>query len=309
MVKPPRLPKLLPSQVKLGFDSETITLTVDQIIPIKVVSPAALASRKFQQIFASIREVGIIEPPVVARDGKARGRYILLDGHLRLEALKQLKETDVTCLVSTDDEAFTYNKHISRLSIIQEHRMIVRAVQRGVPEAKIAQALDLDVSSIVHKRNLLEGICEEAVELLKDKIVATAVFAMLRRMKPLRQIEAATLMNDARVWSRSYMSAILAATPANQMLDPAKPKKIKGFDEEQMARMQSEMTSLQGEYDLIEETYRDDMMNLMLAKGYLAKLLGNVRVVRYLAQNHSEMLGQFQKIADMRSLNVQEAAE
>jgi hypothetical protein len=74
--------------------------------------------------------------------------------------------------------------------------MIVRAVQRGVPEAKIAQALDLDVQSIVRKRNLLESICEEATELLKDKMVATAVFGMLRRMKPLRQIETATLMND-----------------------------------------------------------------------------------------------------------------
>ena len=38
---------------------------------------------------------------------------------------------------------------------------------------------------------------------------------------------------------------------------------------------------------------------LVLAKGYLAKLLGNARVVRYLAQHHQEFLSEFQKIAEM----------
>jgi len=31
-------------------------------------------------------------------------------------------------LISTDDEAFTYNKRISRLSAVQEHRMIAKAI-------------------------------------------------------------------------------------------------------------------------------------------------------------------------------------
>ncbi len=290
----------------MGFDRETVLLTIDQIIPLKIVTSAACTSRKFQQILASIREVGIIEPPVVARDKKLPGKYILLDGHLRLEALKQLGESQMTCLVSKDDEAFTYNKHISRLTIVQEHKMIVRAVERGVPEAKIALALDVDVLNIIRKRDLLAGICPEATELLKDKPVATTVFGVLRRMKPMRQIEAATLMNDARIYSSSYANAIMAATPSSQLLNPAKPKRIKGFDEEQMARMQSEMASLQGEYESIEETFRDDMMNLMLAKGYLAKLLGNAKIVRHLAQRHPEMLTQFQSIAEMRSLTVSE---
>jgi hypothetical protein len=35
------------------------------------------------------------------------------------------------------------------------------------------------------------------------------------------------------------------------------------------------------------------------AKGYLAKLLGNARVVRYLAQHHQELLSEFQKIAEL----------
>lgn len=297
--KKPRLPK---TEIKAGFDSTTIDLAIDNIIPLKIVSAAARKSQKFLQIAASIREVGVIEPPVVSRDPHSKTRYILLDGHMRLEALKDMGETEVTCLISTDDEAFTYNKHINRLSTVQEHRMILRAIERGVPEEKIAQALNIDVRSIVRKRDLLVGICPEAAELLKDKMVAVATFPILRRMKAFRQIEAVTLMNDAGVYSKSYANALLAATPRDQLTDPEKPKKVNGLDEEQMARMESEMESLQREYRLIEENYGRDVLNLTLARGYLGTLMGNARIVRYLAQHHADILTQFQKLADMTSL-------
>ncbi len=75
-----------------------------------------------------------------------------------------------------------------------------------------------------------------------------------------------------------------------------------------MARMESEMESLQREYRLIEENYGKDVLNLTLTKGYLGSLLGNVKVVRYLAQNHRDILNQFQKIADMTSLAKESAA-
>ena len=303
-----RKSKLPQTEIKTGFNNATVDLRVDQIAPIKIVSQGTRKSPKFLQILASIRAVGIIEPPVVARDPQARNRYILLDGHLRLEALKELGGTEVTCLISKDDEAFTYNKHVNRLSTVMEHKMILRAIERGVPEQKIAEALNVDVKNIARKRDLLNGICREAADLLKDKIVPAATFPILRRMKGLRQIEAVTLMNDARVYSRSYACALLAATSKDQLTDPEKPKKIKGLDEEQMSRMESEMESLQREYRLIEENYGTDVLNLTLAKTWLAKLLDNARVTRFLAQNHPEILSQFQKIAEMRSLNAKEAA-
>lgn len=295
-------------KIDLGFDTETLTLQIDQIVPLKIISEAAKASRKFRQILASIKEIGIIEPPVVARDRNARGRYILLDGHLRVEALKQMGDEDIVCLISKDDEAFTYNRHISRLSSVQEHRMIARAVERGVSEEKIAQALDVNVRSIAMKKNLLDGICTEAADLLKDKMVSNPVFPVLRKMVPTRQIEVATLMNDSGIYTGSYAKALLAATPRNQLSNPDKSKNIRGLTEEQMARMEDEMANLQREYRLIEENYGADVLNLTLAKGYLSSLLGNAKIVRYLAQNHSEILSQFQKISEMTSLAGRGAA-
>lgn len=290
-------------KIELGFDSDTVTISIDQIIPLKIISEAAKASRKFRQIVTSIQEIGIIEPPVVARDRSHKNRYLLLDGHLRVEAMKQMGETDVVCLISTDDEAFTYNRHISRLSSIQEHRMIARAVERGVSEEKIAQALDVQVKSIIIKKNLMDGICQEAEELLKDKMVSNPVFPVLRKMTATRQIEVATLMNDSGIYTGSYAKALLAATPRGQLVEPQKPKNIRGLTEDQMARMEDEMSNLQREYRLIEENYGSDVLNLTLAKGYLGSLLGNAKIIRYLAQNHSEILSQFQKISEMTSLS------
>ena len=108
--------------------------------------------------------VAIIEPPVVTEKSSTNGLYIISNGHFRIEALKETGEKTVTCLLSKGDEAFTYNKHINRPSIIQEHHMILKAVERDVVEEKIAKALGM--KSIIEKRNLLEGICPEAVNLL-----------------------------------------------------------------------------------------------------------------------------------------------
>jgi hypothetical protein len=70
----------------------------------------------------------------------------LLDGHLRLEALKELGIAEVECLLANDDETYTYNKRVNRLPPIQEHRMIARAMDRGVSGRHCRCALNLQVS-------------------------------------------------------------------------------------------------------------------------------------------------------------------
>jgi RepB plasmid partitioning protein/ParB-like nuclease domain len=304
--KPVTSPSITP--IRLGFATTTVTLPLDQVMLVKLIKPTVRTTEKFKQIMASIKAVGIIEPPVVTINKDRPGHYILLDGHLRLAALRELEQTHVTCLVAADDEAYTYNKHLSRLSIVQEHKMIAQAVKRGVSEAKIAKALNVNVRRIVQKRNLVEGICTEAIELLKDKIVPENVFGLLRKLKAMRQIEVATLMNDAGTYSLTYAKALLAATPQVQLLNPEKPKQVNGLTPEQMARMESEMASLQGEYQVIEDSYGPDVMNLTLVRGYLGSLLANGKVTKFLRLKNPEILNQFEKIADMTSLSGKEVA-
>ena len=290
------------SMVKMAFEETELRVAIAQIQPLKLVSSAIKKTPRYAQIVASIREVGIVEPPVVARDTSEPGKYLLLDGHLRIDVLKDMGETDVTCLVSTDDEAFTYNKRVNRLAIIQEHRMILKAVQRGVPEDRIARALNVDVQSIVRKRRLLEGICSEVAEILKDKHIAVETFTELRKMLPLRQIEAAELMVAMNKYTVSYAKSLLAATPQSQLVEADKPKHVRGLSDEQVALMERESVNLEREFRIAEKSYGTDHLDLVLTNGYLGKLLGNARVVRYLAQHNRDILAEFQKLAEIETV-------
>ena len=293
--------------VAWGFARETVRLAVDAITPLKPLRPDIKMSAKYRQIVTSIRAVGLVEPPVVAPDGANPGAYFLLDGLLRLEALKDIGQTDVDCLVSLDDEAFTYNKRINRLPAPQEHRMIVRAIERGVPEERLAQALGFNVSAIHRRARLMDGICEEAVEVLKDSPCPLSVFDTLRKMAPLRQVEAAELMVGHNNFNRPFVMAMLAATPEAQLVPQKRKKKteVNSVTREQVARLERELASLQVQTKAFEETYGLDNLHLTVAKAYLTKLLGNARAVRWLAQQKPEYLSEFQAIAELTSLPTQ----
>jgi ParB-like chromosome segregation protein Spo0J len=289
------------SPVKMGFEETSVRIAIADIQPLRLVSSTVKKTPKYAQIAATIREVGIVEPPIVARDHSEPGKYLLLNGHLRIDILKDMGETDVVCLVSTDDEAFTYNKRINRIAVIQEHRMIRKAVERGVSEERIARALNVDVSNIKRKRRLLDGICPEVAEILKDKHIAIQTFTELKKMVPLRQIEAAELMVAMNKFTISYAKSLLAATPQAQLVESEKPKQVKGLTEEQVALMERESVNLEREFRIAEQCYGTDHLDLVLVNGYLGSLLGNARVVRYLAQHQREILAEFQKLAEMQS--------
>ncbi|ALN72502.1 plasmid partitioning protein RepB C-terminal domain-containing protein [Aureimonas sp. AU20] len=292
--------------VRLGFERETIIVPLDRLVPLRTFRPGMKESRKYAQILASVKMIGLVEPPAIAPDPGHPGTYFLLDGHIRVEALKDLGQTEVECLVSTDDEGYTYNKRINRLAAVQEHKMIALAVKRGVPEELIAEALSIEVVSVRRKFRMLNGICAAAVELLKDTICPGAVFDQLRRMMPARQIEAAELMIGQNNFSVAFAKALLVATPEKQLVQLRKPK-LGGASAAaagQIARMERELASLQTQVKSVEETYSIDNLHLTVAKGYVAKLLGNARIVRWLSLHRQEYLGELQSIAEISSLAI-----
>jgi ParB-like chromosome segregation protein Spo0J len=289
--------------VKVGFERTIATLPMSALLPLRTVPEAIRRSAKFKQIAQSVAEIGIIEPLVVARSKDHKGKYLLLDGHMRHAVLTDMAAAEARCLVAADDEAYTYNKRINRLATVQEHFMIVRAIERGVSEEKLAKALDLDVRGIKRRRVLLVGICPEAIELLKDKSVNSRTFDILRKMKPMRQIEAAELMTTAGNYSLSYARALLAATRQADLVKSDEPKKIAGMTAEQMARMEREMEKLQRDLKTVESRYGEDVLQLVIASGYLSKLVSNAEVRRYLGQHHPEILSEFRAIIAATSLD------
>lgn len=284
--------------VPLSFEDTSLRIPIDEILPLKPLNQAVIKSVKYAQIAASIAEVGIIEPPVVIRDRQQPELFHLLDGHIRLDVLKKRGEAEVVCLVAIEDEAYTYNKRISRLATIQEHKMILKAVEKGVPEERLARALNVNISSIRHKLSLLDGICPEAVELLKEKHVPINTISQLKRLKSMRQIEVAQLMNAMNKYSVTYAQTLVAATPEAMLLNPK--KRPSGVSAAQVALMEAEAATLDHEFRTIEQDYGADHLDLVLVTGYVLRLLENARIVRYLAQHSPDVLGEFQKIAEQR---------
>lgn len=295
------------SAAKIAFEPECVTVPIAMLLPVRPHRATVKASHKYQQIRTSMIEIGLVEPPVIARLDGNPDNYLLLDGHVRVEILKDLGRTEVECLVSTDDESFTFNKRISRLSAVQEHAMILKAIARGVSSEKIARALSLHVNSVRRKATLLDGVSHEVVSMLKDTMCPMAVFEILKRMKPLRQIEATELMIAANNFTAAYATALLAGTPTNELAGEKKSKKVRGVTPEAMARMEKELARLQESMAEIQETYGKEHLQLTVVKGYLGKLLGNPRVVRYLLQHRPEYLEHFQAIADATSFAGQAA--
>lgn len=287
----------------LGFIPEPITVAFDKLLPSRKAHEGLMASRKFKQILSSIDAIGLIEPLTITKADKASGMHLLLDGHLRMFGMQELGFTDAPCLVAKDDESYTYNNRINRLSTVQEHFMIRRAVDRGVQPARLAKSLNLDLEHIFKKINLLDGICSEAVRILKDQHFSANLSPVLRKMKPTRQVECVELMVLTNNITVSYAQALLAATASNLLINDGGPKKVKGVTADQMARMEREMANLEGQFKLVEQSYGQDVLNLVLAKGYLTKLLANEAVIRFLSQNNPDVLREFSDIAQAASLD------
>ena len=97
----------------------------------------------------------------------------------------------------------------------------------------------------------------------------------------------------------AYAEALLVATPAACLVDAKKPAKLTGVTHEQMARMEREMSNLQEQSKIGEQTCGQGVLNLVLAKGYLVKLLECEPALAYLRQHHTDLVPEFESIRDV----------
>jgi transcriptional regulator with XRE-family HTH domain len=287
--------------IKIAFERKIRTLPIADLLPTKALPAGVRDTVKYRRIAASVQEVGLIEPLSIAR--QKNGSYLLLDGHMRLDALRFMGATEARCVVAKDDESFTYNKRVNRLATVQEHYMIVRALDRGVSEEKLARALNVDVKVIRQRRYLLTGISPDVAELLKDKPVGHNAFQKLRKMKPIRQLEVAELMVSANNYTVSYAKALLATTKPGDLHKPDELRKATGLSAEQMARLEREMASVSEDYKELEASYGDDMLVLVVASGFLERLLSKPEIESFLERHNPEFLENFRAIVQAASLD------
>ena len=298
------------SKVKSAFDQQVVVLPIETIVPQKEMSPEFRKSKIYKKISTSLEYIGLIEPLVVYPRGPRD--YLLLDGHTRLDVLKQRGVTEVRTIFAMDDEAYTYNKKVNHAPPVAEHFMMLKALSHGVSEERLAQVLNVSVSAIRQHRNMLDGICDEAIEILRNSNVSAAAFAALKKMKPIRQIEAAEHMHATGTFSVRFAQALLEVTRPEFLVETSsKPKPtIEATSLAAQAMLEQETDLLIRELKAVEESYGTDMLTLSIACGYVERLLSNPRIEKHLEKHHSEILGELRTLlADVKPQKNKGAAE
>ena len=162
--------------------------------------------------------------------------------------------------------------------------------------------LNVNVDSIRKKRDLLQGICPEAVTLLRDRQCPYETFRCLRKMQPLRQIEAVQLMIDTNNLSVSYARSLLLATPRDQLVAASRPRPGSAQASEHMARLEREIGNFRSQVAEIKDSYGSDHLKLVITRRHLEALFQNDNVVRYLTQHHAEVFDELRKLVDSTNI-------
>src|SRR3546814_15973812 len=71
---------------------------------------------------------------------------------------------------------------------------------------------------------------------------------------------------------------------------------IRGHIDEQLDHMEREASNIDREFRIIEQSYGKDQLDLVLATGYLCRLIENVRVVHHLARHHPELRSEERRV-------------
>lgn len=283
MTEPPR------KSIRLGFERDCIEIPLEKLRNTMDLPIGIKESITYRQIRSSVQVIGLVEPIVVVLNSSKRDTFLILDGRMRVEALRDLGVQQALCLISTDDEGYTYNKRVNRLSVKQ-----------------LAEALNLSTDAIRQKFRLLDGICDEVVTLLAEKPATYGMFHVLKQMKPFRQIDVAQSMVNLNNYSLKLANAMLQNTPIEQLTERAAAKNQSTVPSEAIRRLERELASMQSDTRLLEEGYGPASLELEINKSYIGEsLLENAAVVRWLAKTHPDYLQQLQRIANIKELPTQ----
>src|SRR3546814_13293346 len=130
------------------------------------------------------------------------------------------------------------------MGIVQEQKMILKALEKGVSEERLARALNVNITTIRDKRRLLDGICDEVAKLLQDRMVPINTFSELKKLRPMRQIEAAETMMAMNKFSWTYAKSLVAATPKHQLVTTRK-KTIRGPSAQKLQSLKHKQPNIQ----------------------------------------------------------------
>ncbi|QGF26392.1 plasmid partitioning protein [Pantoea eucalypti] len=288
--------------IKYCFNEKTVSFRLSDLIYTKKLPTNYKSSQKYIQIKSTISALGLVEPILIYIDG-ADGTAKILDGHLRIEALKDIGEERVACLVSTVYDTYTPNKKVNRITIIQIQKMLKEAVRVGVPEDMLCSALNISSDSLKSNLSVLKGICPEVIELFNDRDIPKNTFMILKRMIPFRQIECANIMIKFDNYSKIFAQSLYHSSSPELLNDKGKPNiDERSGNRKAIERLEKEMAQVHFDTQKIKENYGSNSLKLTIVISHIKKILENPKVFHWLLRNKQDYLSELTKISDIEKL-------
>ncbi|WIV87976.1 plasmid partitioning protein RepB C-terminal domain-containing protein [Proteus appendicitidis] len=284
------------------FKNNAINLNINLLNPSKSLPTNIKQSKKFLQIKKTLVCIGLIEPIIVYMDTIAN-KIMIIDGHLRIEALKDLGEKKVRCLISTIYDTYTPNNKVNRITIIEEQKMIEKAIKKGVSAETLSEALNISMESLKNKITILDNISPKVISLLSNQNIPKTTFYILKKMKEIRQIECAHLMLSLENFSVKLASSLLHKTESALLVLGRKEKaQQKEGHRKVIDRLEKELAQVHIENEKIKEIYAVNSIRLVIIKSNIKKLLDNPKVLHWLIDNKSDFLSELKLISNIKNI-------
>ncbi|MGT9631765.1 plasmid partitioning protein RepB C-terminal domain-containing protein, partial [Escherichia coli] len=194
------------------------------------------------------------------------------------------------------------NKQVNHINVVEEHRMIIKSLAK-VSIEKLSAALGISVDAIKDKANVMNGIDPSVIAKLSDKPIPKATFDVLRKMKPIRQIEAVGTMINFDNYSKKFAMSILDATPSSMIVNKGKNTPYKKDIKKTILRLEQEMATTSEETKKLQTDYGSDMLKFVIIQSYINKLLGNSKVLHWFLENEVDYLNELKRISRINSLD------
>lgn len=275
-------------------ESTAIDVPVIQLRPLR---ERKVTKREYDRIVASIKAVGLIEPLVVFPEN---GDYVILDGVQRYRALVELGVAIAPCIMGKEREAFTGNRMVNRVSPVQEHRMIEKAMDE-VDEGVIAAALGIATLNHRLKKSLLKQLHSDVATAYDAGKITRACAREFTHVKPHRQKEILRAMEGYKDFSTAFARSLVVKTATNQRENRGRKHNPWNKTAQRKNDLLKKLSDAEQKHDFYSQLYKQYTVDLLRLAIFARSLLTNARLREYLNKHHSDIVSRFETIiADAR---------
>ena len=235
--------------------------------------------KSIRRIRASLEHVGMLELFHVHPIGD--DLYQVDEGNLRYEQLLELGVESVPCLVFDVADTYTPTRQVNHLSPVEETRMIKKA-REEVQGNRIAQVFGLKYINGSHlKPEIVDRLHSTIIHALNDCVISKSAAEELSKVTPERQLEIFAQMQNANVFSTSFVKAQILKTSPPQR-NKLKTKTPWQENLERKNALIHQLEEIEKEHEHYASLYRQYTTDLMLVTIHVREILSKETLRNYL---------------------------